>query len=72
MDAIPLSKKPTTMPREALLTLEMKAKTDALSAEGLTPVNNAIRLYCTFNIVKIYQSNLEEYAKRLLTTGNTK
>lgn len=60
------------MPRESLLTLEKRAKIDALSAKRLTLANNARKLNCTVIVVKRYLSTPREYVKRLFTTGNTK
>lgn len=59
------------MPRGTLLTLEERAKSDALSAEGPTSANIARRLSRTVNFVKRYLGNPGEYAKRLFTTRNT-
>lgn len=60
------------MPRETLLTVEERAKTNALFEQGMSPTNISKRPTRTINVVKRYLCNLEEYAEHLRTIESTK
>lgn len=58
------------MPGGTLLTLEERAKVDALSQEELAPARISVRIKRTVNVVRRYLNSPTEYEKRLFTRGN--